>query len=80
MGTRSRQQPSSVSCYATATYPLLKDYVVGLIFSHPWELVSDTKRRNRYRYWKLKHGLRTVHCVKSLFAVEAVLFIFRFSH
>ena len=31
-------------------------------------------------YGKLNHGLRTVHCVKSLFAVEAVLFFFRFSH
>ena len=32
MGTRSRQQPSSVSCYATATLTWLGRSVVGLIF------------------------------------------------
>ena len=31
MGTRSRQQPSSVSCYATATLTWLGRSVVGLI-------------------------------------------------
>ena len=32
MGTRARQQPSSVSCYATAVWKLGNYNTVGLIF------------------------------------------------